>query len=149
MPDINPPTGDEQVQKYYSGPYLNEVDELKARVASAAATGTQVDLSNDDVRTIAAVAPHLLTTDQQQALANAVTPGSNVEGNLDETEGKTFVEAQGDEDTRVQNALDNDNNIGNNDASQKDEETPEEEPLDPEEETEEEDEDKGFLNSNN
>lgn len=117
MPDINPPTGEEKVQKHYSGPYLNEVDEFKAAVKNAAVTGTELNLEGINPRTIAAVAPQLLSEDEIAALKNATTPGSDVEGNLYTGEGKTYNEANGNDEDRVDAALDNDNNIGINDSS--------------------------------
>lgn len=117
MPDINPPTGDEEVQKYYGSPYLNEIDDLKVRVANAAANGIDVDVSEDNPLTVAAVAPQLLSEAQQDEVADSTSFGSNPEGVLDPSDGLTFMESNGDEETRVEAALDNDNNIGVNDAS--------------------------------
>jgi hypothetical protein len=101
MPDIQAPTGEEDVQKYYGGAYLDEIDSLNAVLRNAAATGnTDVDLSAYHPLTIQAVAPHLLTDEQKEVVANNVREDYGVSGQADKithegnlNEGKSYEEA--------------------------------------------------------
>ena len=104
MPNIEAPTGDEEVQKYYGSSYLDQVDAVKAEVTRAAATGDEPDLEGFNPIDVSAVAPHFLTEEQKNEVVHATSFGSNVEGNLHPTEGMSMPEANGDEETRVSHA---------------------------------------------
>lgn len=105
---INPPTGDEQPQKYYSSSYLDEELALKAEVGYAERDGRDVNLEDVNVLTIAAVAPELLTKTQQKEV-DALEPADVKAAKAilsEDYEGVTHIEASGDEDWRVDSALD-------------------------------------------
>lgn len=101
------PTGNEEVQKYYASPYLDEIDKFKVAFNNAIAAGQDPqDIEGfDDIHpvTIAAVAPSLLRPDQQEELNKyAVISPDFPSGPA----GTTHIEANGDEDKRVEYGLD-------------------------------------------
>ncbi len=91
---VEPPTGDEKPQKYYGSAYLDEVQDFKEQVRTAAANGTEINTENVNPLTIAEVAPELLTSDQEEEVFKAKDHVVQ--------EPKTNVEAAGDKEWRVE-----------------------------------------------
>lgn len=75
---IEAPTGKEKPQKHYGSPYLNEIEDAQDRLRSAAATGTEADLSDIHATAIAAAVPN-----QGEILRGQSYNEAN--GDLDET----------------------------------------------------------------
>lgn len=112
MVGVEPPTGDEKPQKYYGGAYLDEVENLKLRANQAAVMGEKLDVSEEHPLTVAAVSPHLLKESKQRQV-DLATPDNTTADGYQTLEHKTHVEANGDEEWRVNAAIaeDNDNKM--------------------------------------
>lgn len=98
---IEAPTGDEQPQKYYASPYLDDVEKFQDASRNAVAVGEDVNTEDVHPLTLQAVAPHLLTDEQKEYMRKGIS-----EGVVSNGAGQTSVEANGDEDHRVEQGVD-------------------------------------------
>lgn len=105
---VPPPTGDEQPQKYYGSAYLPEVEALKQKARAAAAMGEELDVSDENPLTVAAVAPHLLKKSDLAQVEKNIPLNTTADG-YQTIPDQTHVEANGDEEWRVKAQQDDSN----------------------------------------